>query len=63
MKKAISTEEAYRILKARGFDEDCQNGFFAIDDDKHEIYEFDTKIERDNFVRRHKDGKENYRNV
>lgn len=56
MVKAISAKEGYKILKARGLDDndDCQRTFFAIDDDKQEIYEFDTKIERDNFVRRHK---------
>lgn len=55
MIKAISAKEGYRVLKARGLDanDDCQRTFFAIDDEAQEIYEFDTKIERDNFVRRH----------
>ena len=54
MIRAISAKEGYKVLKARGLDanDDCQRTFFAINDDKQEIYEFDTKIERDNFVRR-----------
>lgn len=55
MVKAISAKEGYKILKARGLDpfDDYQRTFFAIDNEAQEIYEFDTKIERDNFVRRH----------
>lgn len=55
MIRAISAKEGYKTLKARGLDafDDCQRTFFAIDDENQEVYEFDTKIERDNFVRRH----------
>lgn len=58
MIRAISAKEGYKILRARGLEavDDCQKTFFALDDKHLEVYEFDTKIERDNFVNRHKEA-------
>lgn len=50
--KKITAKEAYKILKRVGLDAGGDNGttFFAYDDKNDEIYSFDTKKERDQFV-------------
>ena len=49
--RKISAREAYRIMREAGLDPDDDGmTFFAYDEDSEEIYEFDTKRERDEFV-------------
>ena len=48
MIKKISAREAKKILKDRAADDGVT--FYAIDTRNNEIYEFDTKRERDEFI-------------
>ena len=51
--KKITAKEAYRIQKKLGLDiSDDDTTFYATNDDETEIFSFDTKNERDNFMKR-----------
>lgn len=51
--KKISAKEARAICKRLGLSaDDKQTTFWAYDEESGEIYDFDTKAERDNFCRR-----------
>ena len=49
--KKITPKRAHEIAKEKGVDiDDDQVTFYATDDDESEVYPFDTKKERDDFV-------------
>jgi hypothetical protein len=51
--KKVSAKEAYKILKRVGLDASGDGiTFFAYDEKNDEIYSFDTKRERDEFIER-----------
>lgn len=52
-KKAITAKQAYKLMKKLGVDfgEDSRT-FFATNEEESELWEFDTKRERDEFVNR-----------
>lgn len=52
--RAITAREAERIGEKTGFPPTEGDGrtFYATDNDETELFEFDTKRERDEFVRR-----------
>ena len=52
--KAITAAQAKRIGKATGFPITEENGrtFYATTIDESDLFEFDTKVERDAFVAR-----------
>ncbi len=51
--KKVSAKEAYKILKRAGSDASGDGiTFFAYDEKADEIYGFDTKRERDEFIER-----------
>ena len=56
--KKITAKEAYHIARKLGFDtsEDGKT-FYATDDEEMVIYSFDTKKERDDFLKRNKSRK------
>jgi len=51
MKKAISPKKAYDIAKKLNIDvDDDEITFYATDENESEIWSFETKKERDNFI-------------
>ena len=52
--KKISAVDAYKIAKMKGVDLDGDGfTFYAYDENTNEIFSFDSKKERDDFIRRH----------
>lgn len=56
--KKITAKEAYHIARKLGFDT-SEDGttFYATDEEETVIYSFDTKKERDDFLKRNKSRK------
>lgn len=55
--KKISAKDAYKIMARLGLDSgDDGTTFFAYDEVHDEVFQFDTKKERDQFVRRHEEA-------
>ena len=51
--KKITAKEAYRIEKKLGLNiSDDDTTFYATNDEETEIFSFDTKNERDDFLKR-----------
>ena len=49
--KAITAKQAYKLLEKLGLDYGNDGRtFFATDDEESEVYEFESKKERDEFV-------------
>ena len=52
--KKLTAKEAQALAKKLGIDiDDESTTFYASNDNKTEIWSFDSKNERDNFVERH----------
>lgn len=53
-KKAITANQAYKLIAKLGLDfGDDGRTFYATNEEESEIWEFDSKAERDEFVNRY----------
>ena len=53
-KKAITAKHAYKLMTKLGLDSgDDGRTFYATNEEESEVWEFDSKAERDEFVNRY----------